>query len=173
MKKRKIARLIHDYLARSGLSVAYGVKVEYNIDSVNTVVAKPDIIVYENNTIVAIMSIKSGNTGRGDYERVYLSIVALALGAIDMSTRLVSIAAASDSDALDAARHIASAGFTPGRGDGWSIRVWLYRSYEPMNYLKRFLNVVSGAETPAPARSPSVCLSCPVRSACPHKQGLS
>ena len=173
IKKRRIAKLIHDYLSRSGLNVAYGTKVEYNVDVVNTVVAKPDIVAYENDTIVAVMNVKSSNTGRGDYERIYLSIVALVLGAVDMSTRLVSIAASSESDAIGAAKHIASAGFSPGRGNGWTVRVWLYRSYEPINYLKRFLNVISGVEAPAPARSPSVCLSCPVRNACPHIQGLS
>ena len=53
------------------------------------------------------MNIKSSNTERGDYERIYLSIIALVLGAVDMSTRLVSIAAASESDAIGAAKHIA------------------------------------------------------------------
>ena len=172
-KKRQIARTIYDYLARSGLNVVYGAKAEYNIDSTYIIVAKPDIVVYDHDNIVAVVNIKINNTGKGDYERIYLSIAALTLGAIDMKTRLVSITATSGTSALSAAKHITSVGFNPGRGGDWSIRVWLYRSYEPMNYLKRFINVVSGVEAPAPARSPSLCLSCPVRNSCPHRQGLS
>ena len=172
--RKVIIRIVAEQLKKAGANAVYGLKIEYPVDDANIIVAKPDVIVYDDNeNVKAIIRVKDHAT-RSDYDKIYLDTVALVAGGIDMVTRLVLLSASSSHAALEASRHLINSGFGPGRGDGWNASVWLYKSSEPAKYVNRFMNVLAGLENPTPARSPSLCAQCPVKDICPHatSQGL-